>query len=113
MVRQQVLELLEDVDVLVQPTSGAPANLINPAQKVDNQEQARKALLAGGFRGPYSLSGVPALSILCGFTSEGEGALPLAMQIAGKPFDEATVLRVAHAYEQAAGLNSRVPPAAL
>ena len=112
MVREQVLGLLEEVDVLIQPTSGAPANIINPDQKVDSQEHARKALAAGGFRGPYSLSGAPALSILCGFTSEGEGALPLAMQIAGRPFNEATVLRVAHAYEQAAGFNKRVPPAA-
>ena len=112
MVREQVLGLLEEVDILIPPTSGAPANIINPDQKVDSQEHARKALAAGGFRGPYSLSGAPALSILCGFTSEGEGALPLAMQIAGRPFDEATVLRVAHAYEQAAGFNKRVPPAA-
>ena len=112
MVRQQVLGLLEEVDVLIQPTTGAPANVINLEQKLDSQEYARKALSVGGFRGPYSLSGAPALSILCGFTSEGEGALPLAMQIGGRPFDEATVLRVAHAYEQAAGFNKRVPPAA-
>jgi aspartyl-tRNA(Asn)/glutamyl-tRNA(Gln) amidotransferase subunit A len=112
MVRQQVLGLLEEVDVLIQPTTGAPANVINLEQKLDSQEYARKALSVGGFRGPYSLSGTPALSILCGFTSEGEGALPLAMQIGGRPFDEATVLRVAHAYEQAAGFNKRVPPAA-
>ena len=118
MIREQVLGLLEEVDVLVQPTSGAPANVINLEQKVNSQEYARKALAAGGFRGPYSLSGAPALSILCGFTSPADGpngneGLPLAMQIAGRPFEEATVLRVAHAYEQAAGWNTRVPPAAL
>jgi aspartyl-tRNA(Asn)/glutamyl-tRNA(Gln) amidotransferase subunit A len=113
MVREQVLGLLEEVDVLIQPTSGAPANVINLEQKVDSQEHARKALSAGGFRGPYSLSGAPALSILCGFTSEGKGGLPLAMQIAGRPFDEATVLRVAYAYEQAAGFNKRIPPEAV
>ena len=113
MIREQVLGLLEEVDVLIQPTSGAPANVINLDQKVDSQEHARKALSAGGFRGPYSLSGAPALSILCGFTSEGDGGLPLAMQIAGRPFEEATVLRVAHAYEQASGWNKRVPPTAL
>ncbi len=112
MVRQQVLNLLEEVDVLVQPTSGAPANIINMEQRVESQEYAKSALAAGGFRGPYSLSGAPALSILCGFTSDGDGGLPLAMQIAGRPFDEATVLRVAHAYEQASGWNKRVPPAA-
>ncbi|MCH8988294.1 MAG: amidase [Chloroflexi bacterium] len=113
MVRQQVLGLLEEVDVLVQPTSGYPANIINLEQKVESQEHAKSALAAGGFRGPYSLSGAPALSILCGFTSEGDGGLPLAMQIAGRPFDEATVLRVAHAYEQASGWTTRIPPAAL
>ena len=99
--------------MLIQPTSGHPADVINPEAKVGDQEQAKRALAAGGFRGPYSLSGNPALSILCGFTSEGEGGLPLAMQIAGRPFDEATVLRVAHAYEQATDWNKRVPPAAL
>ena len=113
MVRQQVLSLLEEVDVLIQPTSGRPANVINLEQKVESQEFAKNALAAGGFRGPYSLSGAPALSILCGFTSDGDGGLPLAMQIAGRPFDEGTVLRVAHAYEQASGWNKRVPPAAL
>ena len=113
MVRQQVLSLLEEVDVLIQPTSAHPANIINLEQKVESQEFAKRALAAGGFRGPYSLSGAPALSILCGFTSDGEGGLPLAMQIAGRPFDEATVLRVAHAYEQAVSWNKRVPPAAL
>ena len=113
MVRSQVLGLLEEVDVLIQPTSGHPANIINTEQKVESQEFAKSALAAGGFRGPYSLSGAPALSILCGFTSDGDGGLPLAMQIAGRPFDEATVLRVAHAYEQASGWNKRVPPAAL
>ncbi|MCH8298192.1 MAG: amidase [Chloroflexi bacterium] len=113
MVRQQVLGLLEEVDVLVQPTSGYPANIINLEQRVESQEFAKRALAAGGFRGPYSLSGAPALSILCGFTSDGDGGLPLAMQIAGRPFDEATVLRVAHAYEQASGWNTRIPPAAL
>ncbi|PKB73037.1 MAG: hypothetical protein BZY75_03920 [SAR202 cluster bacterium Io17-Chloro-G7] len=113
MVRQQVLELLEDVDVLVHPTTGGPADVINLEARVGSQEQAKRALAAGAFRGPYTLTGAPALSILCGFTSEGDGALPLAMQIAGRPFEEATVLRVAHAYEQASDLFSRIPPVAL
>ena len=41
---------------------------------------------------------VPAISIPCGSTDAG---LPIGLQIAGRPFDEATVLRAAHAYEQA------------
>ena len=85
---------------------------------MDSQEGAKAALAAGGFRGPYSLSGAPALSILCGFTSATDGkngndGLPLSMQIAGRPFEEATVLRVAHAYEQAVTWNKRVPSSVL
>ena len=110
LVRKQVLDLLQEVDLLVQPTTGGPAEKIDLESRVRSQEQARRALAAGAFRGVYSLAGVPALSIPCGFTSEGDGALPLAMQIAGRPFEEATVLRLAHAYEQATSWSHRMPP---
>lgn len=112
MLRQQVLTLLEDVDVLLGPVSTAPAGIINLEARVDSQEQAKGALAGGSFQGTFSLAGTPALSILCGFTAEGDGGLPLALQIAGRPFDEETVLRVAHAYEQATPWHTRVPPAA-
>lgn len=55
---------------------------------------------------PFNCTGGPALAVLCGFTSEG---LPLSMQIAGKPFDDATVLRVGHAFEQATDFTKRKP----
>ena len=58
---------------------------------------------------PLNGLGLPALSVPCGFTASG---LPQALQIVGRPFDEATVLRVGHAYEQAAGWWARRPPAA-
>jgi aspartyl-tRNA(Asn)/glutamyl-tRNA(Gln) amidotransferase subunit A len=57
-------------------------------------------LVEGSFRGIYSLSGIPALSICCGFDEMEGKQLPLALQIAGKPFCEQTVLNVAYAYEQ-------------
>ena len=75
LVRRQVLDLLQEVDLLVQPTTGGPAEKIDLESRVRSQEQARRALAAGAFRGVYSLAGVPALSIPCGFTSEGDGAL--------------------------------------
>jgi aspartyl-tRNA(Asn)/glutamyl-tRNA(Gln) amidotransferase subunit A len=56
---------------------------------------------------PFNVAGNPAINVPCGFTSEG---LPLSLQIAGKPFDEATVLRVADAYERASGWRDRPPP---
>jgi aspartyl-tRNA(Asn)/glutamyl-tRNA(Gln) amidotransferase subunit A len=109
-VRQQVLEALNEVDVLVQPTSSGPAAKMDLSPGVRSVEQAKKALVEGSFRGVYSLAGVPALSIRCGFTSPDDGGLPLAMQIAGRPFEEATVLRAAHAYEQNTPWHTRRPP---
>ena len=109
-VRRQVLAALEEVDVLIQPTSSGPAGKLDFTTGVANKEAAAQALVEGSYRGPYSLSGAPALSIPCGFTSPGDGALPLALQIAGRPFAEATVLNVAHAYEQATPWHDRKPP---
>jgi aspartyl-tRNA(Asn)/glutamyl-tRNA(Gln) amidotransferase subunit A len=56
--------------------------------------------------GPFNVTGFPALTLCIGFTPDG---LPLSMQIVGKPFDEATVLRAAHAYEQATDWHHRRP----
>jgi aspartyl-tRNA(Asn)/glutamyl-tRNA(Gln) amidotransferase subunit A len=56
---------------------------------------------------PFNVTGTPAMSVCCGYTGAG---LPLAFQLAGKPFDEATVLSVAHAYEQATLWRSIRPP---
>ena len=53
-----------------------------------------------------NLAGIPALSVPCGYT---EGGLPLGMQIMGKPFDEATVLKVGHLYEQQTASERRLP----
>jgi aspartyl-tRNA(Asn)/glutamyl-tRNA(Gln) amidotransferase subunit A len=110
MVRREVLGALEDVDVLIQPTSAAPSGVMSMDGTVASKEQAKQALHRGGYTGPYSLTGTTAMSILCGFSSEGDGGLPLALQIAGRPFDEATVLRVGHAYEQATPWHNRLPP---
>ena len=56
---------------------------------------------------PFNISGVPVVSVPCGFT---DSAMPIGVQIAGRPFDEATVLRVAHAYEQVTDWHTRRPP---
>jgi aspartyl-tRNA(Asn)/glutamyl-tRNA(Gln) amidotransferase subunit A len=58
---------------------------------------------------PFSLSGIPALSVPCGFSADG---LPLSLQIGGKPFDEATVLRAGDAYQRSTEWHLRKPPLA-
>jgi len=57
------------------------------------------------YTAPYNLTGSPALSVPIGF----ENGLPLAFQIAGKPFDEAGVMRVGHAFEQATEFHRQRP----
>lgn len=58
------------------------------------------------FTNVFNLTGLPAMSIPCGFSSAG---LPLGLQIAGRAFEEPTVFRLAHAYEQATDWHTRVP----
>jgi aspartyl-tRNA(Asn)/glutamyl-tRNA(Gln) amidotransferase subunit A len=53
--------------------------------------------------------GLPALSVPCGFSTDDR---PIGIQLIGRPFDEVSILRLAHAYEQAAGWHTRKPPLA-
>ena len=54
----------------------------------------------------FNISGFPTISVPCGFSSEG---LPIGLQLAGRPFEDANVLKVAHAYEQASEWHTRRP----
>jgi len=76
------------------------------ADKAD-PEQKDRLVTAPSITMPFSVSGVPALAIPCGF-SRAEG-MPLSLQIAGRPFAEATLLRIAHAYQQATDWHQRHP----
>src|SRR6185295_17488373 len=58
------------------------------------------------FTSPFNCTGAPALALLCGFSKNG---LPLSLQIAGRPHEDALVLRAGHAYEMATGLFNREP----
>ena len=112
LVRRQVIAAFREVDLLLQPTSTGPAGLLSDEPPVvSSKEMAAAALREGSFRGLYSLSGCPAISIPCGFTGDGEGALPLALQIGGPHLGEATIFRAAYAYEQATPWHERRPPA--
>jgi aspartyl-tRNA(Asn)/glutamyl-tRNA(Gln) amidotransferase subunit A len=88
--------VFERVDVVVTPAS--PVTAWQRGQAVVVTGGMEESPLAASWRltYPFNLTGLPALSLPCGFDSRG---LPVGLQIAGKPFDEATVLRVAQAYE--------------
>ena len=97
---------LESVDVLVTPTT--PITAARIGQENVRTGGADEPVLVAMIRctAPFNATHLPALSLPCGFTRAG---LPVGMQIAGRPFDEATVLRVGHAYEQATDWHSRTP----
>ncbi len=101
--------LLGEHDVLVTPTTPTPAwRFDTPLASVGGAEEPNRTL---GLRLtiPFSTLGGPSLSVPCGFSTEG---LPIGLQIAGRRWDEATVLRVGHAYEQATDWHRRRPPLA-
>jgi aspartyl-tRNA(Asn)/glutamyl-tRNA(Gln) amidotransferase subunit A len=91
---------LSRVDVLATPTTPGPAPAF--ATVLDPEFPFARSNM-----GPFNMAGLPALAVPCGFTEAG---LPLSLQIAGRAFDEATVLRVGHAYEQATDWHRRHPP---
>ncbi len=62
------------------------------------------------FTNPCSLAGVPGLSLPCGFTTNPK--LPIGLQVMAKPFAEETILKVAHAYEQATAWHREKSPLA-
>jgi aspartyl-tRNA(Asn)/glutamyl-tRNA(Gln) amidotransferase subunit A len=98
-----VARVMADLDVLVTPTS------LKPAEKIAEMDVQRR-MFGPSFTGMWNLIGLPALAVPCGFSST---ALPLSMQIVGKPFDEATVLQVGDAYERVVDWHLRVPPIAV
>jgi aspartyl-tRNA(Asn)/glutamyl-tRNA(Gln) amidotransferase subunit A len=100
LLRAQVLEALGRLDVLLAPAGPRPAPLIAATQApvTSKEEAAARFFTRRSYTTPFSLAGTPALAVPCGLSTSG---LPIAVQIAGRPFDEATVLRTAWAYEQA------------
>jgi len=97
-------KVFEDVDLIVTPTSGAGAT------SFDQMSTFSDRMAEGGF-GPiytpyWDTTGNPVLSAPMGFTQDG---LPLSLQIAGRPFDETTVLRAGDAFQRVTDWHEQVP----
>jgi aspartyl-tRNA(Asn)/glutamyl-tRNA(Gln) amidotransferase subunit A len=108
-IRRDLLDALRRSDVLVAPTGHREAPTIAEATApvTSRQDAAGKFFTRRSYTSPASLAGVPAIALPCGFAPSG---LPVSVQVIGRPFDEATVLRVAHAYEQATEWHRHRPP---
>jgi len=87
---------LAKVNVIVTPTTPVTATPQGTTRvKIRDRDYELMGTLSR-YTIPFSLTGVPAITVPCGFSS---GGLPIGMQIVGKPFDEDTVFKVAYAYE--------------
>ncbi len=94
---REIGEVLREVDVLVSPTTPVAAPTIDHGD-------LQKVL--GRYTRVYNYVGVPALSLPSGFDARG---LPIGLMVAGRQFDDATVLRVGHAFERATEWHLRRP----
>ena len=101
LIKRDFDEAFKRVDVIMTPTS--PESAFKIGEKTDDP---LKMYLSDIFTIPCNLVGLPGISIPCGFTS---GGLPIGLQILGKPFDEETLLRVAHNYEIRTNWRERRP----
>ena len=108
LVRREILETLVGCDALVCPTALSPAGRIEAArEQVESQEDMdTRVMLRRISAYPFSMANVPAIALPMGFSKAG---LPVSLQIAGRPFEEGTVFRVAHAYERATPWHQRHP----
>jgi len=107
---EEMKEATRDVDVLLTATTPVAATRIGETEVVVEGKAWSPLLLFPEKTRPFNINGVPAISVPCGFTSED---LPIGLQISGRAFDEATVLNVAHTYEQATDWHKSRPPIAV
>jgi aspartyl-tRNA(Asn)/glutamyl-tRNA(Gln) amidotransferase subunit A len=106
-IRDEVNAALGGADVLVCATTPLVAPAVGQSEIAVGQDKVPVRASLIRYTRVFNLSGHPAASIPCGFTA---GGLPVGLQIVGRPFDEATVLRVADAYQRATDWHRRRPP---
>ena len=103
---REILALMAQVDVLLTPTMALPAPR---ADESDTPLRAGGEIVPDGTLRctfPFNMTGQPALSLPCGFTSDG---MPIGLQIVGARFGEATILRLGHAYQRVTTWHTRRP----
>ena len=100
LLRREVHDALDRYDLLMSPTIGATAQRVEGT----GAESARRRPYLLTFT--FNLANCPAISVPCGFSSQG---LPVGLQLGGRPFGEETILKAAHAYEQATPWHTMRP----
>ncbi|WP_289297991.1 amidase [uncultured Reyranella sp.] len=107
-VKEFLSSAMDGVDAVLLPAIPFPLPTI---EETDTETKGGPAVLkmVAGFTGltrPFNTLGIPALSVPCGFDTNGA---PIGMQLVGRPFDEAMLYRIGHAYQGATDFHTRVP----
>lgn len=93
--------LFEEYDALILPTTPISAPVL------EGEDAVERARMLTRLTAPFNLTGLPALSIPCGFTSE---KLPIGLQIVSRAWNESGVLRIGYAYQEATNWHKETPP---
>ena len=101
--------LFQDIDLLVAPTTPVVA------QRFPDGDNTAATGALTRHTGPFNVAGLPSISLPCGFSRDGPSTglrtgLPIGMMLTGRPWEEALVLRAAHAYQEATDWHTRRPP---
>ena len=99
-VRRRCDLLFEEYDVLILPTTPITAPIL------EGENAVERARLLTRLTSPFNLTGLPALSVPCGFDSEG---LPIGLQIVSRAWNESGVLRIGYSYQEATDWHRKKP----
>jgi len=104
--REFIADVFAEVDALIAPVIPEPAPELTATKAGSADEFVARMGRFSRLTRPFNGLGLPALALPCGMSADGR---PLALQIVGRPFDEATVLRLGHAYQQATTWHLATP----
>ena len=103
---RETRKLLKEVDLLAGPTEPVTAPKLLAGKVIAGEQEIGTVGALTQYTRPFNINGFPAISVPCGFSNSG---LPIGLQLAGRPFDETTVLKAAYAYERATDWHKRRP----
>jgi len=104
--REFVAEVFAETDAVLAPAIPEPPPALDAVTSGPVDEIVRRMGRFSRLTRPFNVLGLPVVALSCGVSADGR---PLGMQIVGRPFDESTILRLAHAYEQATDWHTRRP----
>jgi len=103
--RRQILDLFEEVDLVLTPTTPALTPSLAELQAAPDQLRGKELVMLRNTR-PFNVYGLPSISLTCGFSKSG---LPIGLQFTGAPGTEGAVLAVAHAYQKQSAWHHKMP----